>query len=259
MSQHVKSRALILKSIKWRDSSRIVTLFSEKAGKIKVIAHGAAREKSSFRGKIETLNLIEAVLSLSESRSLQILTDVHLMDDFRGIKSDFQRIVYGFSMFEVLDHVFEEGDPDPVFFQFIITLLKNCTESPAPKLIWWYFLLKLASYLGFKPAFDRCAGCGRSDAGSFVFVFRDGGIYCPACQPGPGPIRLLNQQQVSFLKDLQSTNYKKIGMDTNTGTPAYDFTGFLLDYLNEHIGHPLQIQSLDILKQSNDLSLKQGH
>jgi len=248
MAHPVKTRAIVLKSIKWRDSSRIITLFSETAGKIKVIAHGAAREKSSFRGKIESLNLVEAVLSFSESRSLQILTEASLLDDFSRIKTDFQRMIYGFSILEVLDHVFEEGDPDPVFFQFITVLLHNSTESPSPERIWWYFLLKLASYLGFKPEFESCAACGRSDADTFVFVFRDGGIYCQNCRPGAGPVRLLKQEQVTFLRELQNTKHKRIGLDDATPAPAHDFTGLLLDYLNDHVGHPLQIQSLDLLK-----------
>ena len=70
----IKTQALVLNSIKWKDSSRIVTLFTHQQGRIKVIVHGAAREKSRFRGKLETLNLLECLIAYRKSRSLQVLT-----------------------------------------------------------------------------------------------------------------------------------------------------------------------------------------
>lgn len=248
MTHHTKTRALVLKSMKWRDSSKIVTLFTETNGRIKVIAHGAARGKSPFRGKIETLNLIEAVISFRDSRSLQILKEISLVEDFRKVKGDFVRTTYAFAMLEIIDQIFEEEDTDNTLFQFIITLIQNIGVSCKSKLIWWFFLLKLASYLGFKPNFESCATCGTRNIGRAYFSFRDGVIYCQNCLVNEGPVRILNPEEWDFLEKLQKKSYKTIGIETEMSLPEFDFSCLFLDYLNHHIGYSLTMKSLELLK-----------
>lgn len=248
MTNLIKTRALIINAIKWKDSSRIVTLFTENRGKIKVIAHGAAREKSPFRGKLETLNLVESILSFRESRSLQVLTELTVLSDFRILKSDFSKMACAFAVIEVIDHVFHEEETDSVFFDFLAVLLGNLEKTGQPKWIWWFFLLKIASYLGFKPDLDACAFCGQKPVQKVYFAIGKGVVYCSECLSGDEPVRVLDTEEYGTLLRIQHSHHKKIGLGiTGEETGQCDLTGLLIDYLNTHLGYDLHLKSLDLM------------
>ena len=58
MAELIKSDAIILHSIRWQESSKIVTVYSREWGKIGLIARGALRPKSPFAGSLESLNYV---------------------------------------------------------------------------------------------------------------------------------------------------------------------------------------------------------
>jgi len=247
----VKIRALVLNSIKWKDSSRIVTLFTEERGRIKVIVHGVAREKSRFRGKLETLNLVECLISYRKSRSLQVLTEAMLLHDFRLIKNEFIKMAFGFAILETIDSIFQEEETDNIFFQFVLTIFQNMEKSATPELIWWYFLIKIASYLGFKPGMETCSICGNSPKSRATLALQKGVIYCQDCAAGDGLVKILPYKSYIFLKNLQNENYNTIGISKDSvEVPHFDYTNLLLEYLNLHLGHELKLKSLSLIQEN---------
>ncbi len=53
-------RAVVLKSLKYRDSDKIFTLLSKEKGKISAIGRGVRKISSRRNGNLDTLNLISA-------------------------------------------------------------------------------------------------------------------------------------------------------------------------------------------------------
>ena len=51
----VSTDAIVLRSMKYGETSKIVTLYSKKFGKIKVIAKGARSAKSKFGASLEPM------------------------------------------------------------------------------------------------------------------------------------------------------------------------------------------------------------
>ena len=62
--------ALILKSIDWSETSKILTCFSKEFVKISLMVRGAKRPKSSFRGLCEPLHHIDLIYDFKELRDL---------------------------------------------------------------------------------------------------------------------------------------------------------------------------------------------
>ena len=85
MKSQLKTKAIIIQSIRWKESSKIVTMYSEALGKIKLIARGAFRKGSPLAGKIETLMLVDAVLEVKESRAINLVKEI---DVIRRVTAD---------------------------------------------------------------------------------------------------------------------------------------------------------------------------
>ncbi len=68
------TRAVVSKTMRMSNSSKLVTLITEKYGLIKVIAKGARRPKSKFGASLEPVTLSDCIYYHRESRDLQTLS-----------------------------------------------------------------------------------------------------------------------------------------------------------------------------------------
>ncbi len=250
MPELIKTTALVLESIRWHESSKIVTLYTRSEGMIKVIARGALRKKSQFAGRLETLNVVQCVISRKESRELQVLTQADILEPFAVLKADLRRLPYGLAIAEMLKKVFEKGHKDEIFFDFLLQMLQTLSSSNRPEIVFWYFLLKFVSFLGFRPDFSRCLSCGRTNfpKGAW-FVFKEGALVCPACAARVELSVHFNPDTIHFLHNLQKFNHRKIHAFPLREPANVDITNLLLRYLNFHVGHEMILESLKLLPE----------
>lgn len=184
MSVIIKTEALVIYTMRWQESSKIVHLFSADQGYIKIIAKGAFRPKSPFRGVMETLNHIEAVISTKETRGLQILTSASLLNSFMDIREHLDKTAVSFAILEMLKKLFSIHEPVQPFFQYLIELLSalNSPGAGDAKLYLNHFLLQLSKTLGFGWTFKRCLSCKKPPEQFPVMLdYQNGGIICGNC------------------------------------------------------------------------------
>jgi len=250
MTKTIKTKALILGSIRWKESSKIVTLYSQKLGKVKIIARGALKNNSVFAGKLESLQLNEFIILVKESRSLQILKEVELLNSYNSICSDLSRYPFGIAILEIINQAFEESHSDERFFDFLIEMLQALAEIKVPENVFIYFLLKLSSYLGFKPSLQKCASGDLTKCSEKVFLSMENGIvFCNNCHASqPNPISL-KKDQFFFLKNLQNLNHRRI-KDWEIAHPdAAILIQRLIQYINFHYENNIHIEALQLLSK----------
>jgi DNA repair protein RecO (recombination protein O) len=244
-----KTQALVIKSIDWKDTSRIVSLYTREAGKMNVIARGARRIRSTYAGMLETMNLVEAVIYVSEKRQIQILGELALENGFSGIKKDYYKTGHVYAILELADRFLQPGDKDAVFFDFLAVLLAEMTEIRDPRIVFWYFLLKFCSYLGFKLNLSSCSACaGELGEEESFFSAAHGGLSCAACQKGAGSGWPLPAAAREFLIQLQKGRHQRLSQSVFKEPGRFPYTEFLLAYLRHHTDENLELISLKIFK-----------
>jgi DNA repair protein RecO (recombination protein O) len=250
MTKTIKTKVLILSSIRWKESSKIVTLYSEKLGKIKVIARGALKNNSAFAGKLQSLQLSEAIILVKESRSLQILKEMELLNAYNSIHTDLGRLPFGLAIFEILNQVFEEGEPDEIFFNFLTELLLALSQIKSAANVLIYFLLKFMSYLGFKPSLQNCSSGDTLKCAEKVFLSMENGqVFCTNCfKSHPNPIAL-QKGQFFYLKNLQKSNHRRLKELEIVRPDAFVLVQKLLNYINFHLDKNIHLESLQLLSQ----------
>jgi DNA repair protein RecO (recombination protein O) len=245
----VKSSAIVLKSIDWSDTSKIVTLFTREEGKMSVIAKGARQSKSKYQGILESINLLEVVIYISENRKLQILGQISLENTFQKIRADYDKTGYAFTLLELTDIFFKEGSIDTIYFDFITALLSEIGIITDPRIVFWYFLIKLSSYLGFKPEFNYCSICNRSvESEEVVFSIQEGAVICKNCGSSSDFVWKLSVSARKSLSDLQKLQHKVISSRPISLDKRFPFTEFLLTYLRFHSDEKLDLLSLKLFK-----------
>ena len=248
--EQIKVRAVITRTMKWSDTSKIVSLFCRDMGRIDVLAKGARSQRSNYRGVLESLNLVEAIVYHSPQRELQVLSKVSLEASFRKIREDLKKTGYALSIIELINIFILYDQKDAIFFDFLIFILWFLEEHKSEEIAFWYFILKLTSYLGFKPAFSACRQCGRDIKTEEVyFSYAVGSVICRKCLGGITDYFHISNDNVSFLAKLQNTHYRKIDQITPPDDGVKFMTHFLLDYLKYHTDQKFNLNSLAFIEE----------
>jgi DNA repair protein RecO (recombination protein O) len=245
----IKTQALVIKSFDWQDTSRIISLYTREAGKLKVIARGARRLKSAYQGMLETMNLVEALIHSSEKRQIQILGQLSLENSFSPIKRDYDKTGYAYAILEVADHFLQESEADPVFFDFLVTILGQLAAATDNRIVFWFFLLKVCSYLGFRPNFSSCSLCEREVEDEVcLFSMREGCLQCGSCGQIQDQDWQLPRPVREFLARLQRLSHRRLAETAFKAPGAFPYTDFLIAYLRFHSDENLVLASLKIFK-----------
>jgi DNA repair protein RecO (recombination protein O) len=241
----IKTSAIVIKSIEWSDSSKIVTLYTKEIGLIKVIARGAKKTKSQYIGKLESLNLIEVIIYYSPKRELQPIGSLTLECSFQKIRSDLNKTAIAFSIMQLISTIFELESGDEIFFVFLKELMFKLQKTRNPIIILWFFILKLISFLGFKPEFQKCTDCGKIVNENMIkFSKKDGAVVCNTCITEHKDYDIFPNQMIKYLTALQRCHYKKIEDIELPRNTDYPYTQYLLSYLEYHTNQKIDLKAM---------------
>ena len=142
---------VVVKHSKFNDSDRLIKLLTSQDGLLDVIVKGARKITSKKGGSIDLLNQISAQIAKGES--LDILTEVEIIDDYASIKKDLFKISLAYYLTELLVSSEYDGfECSKIFKELIITLdrLKKSRSKLTAVLILKTFELQYLELTGYK-------------------------------------------------------------------------------------------------------------
>ena len=246
----IREQALILRSFPYGDTSAILHLLTPE-GKISAMAKGAYRPKSKFFGRLEPLYLVEVILSRKESRELDILTDVEILNSFKKVFDDFDKMVFATAILEVCSQLFQTGQALDDEFQEILDLLNELQqEKTSAQMIFLRFLDSILRYSGFELSLSHCSSCGKAEIGEDVYINLDNGsFYCNACSKKNN--RRVNMGNERFHM-LRALGEKKISTENIHREATQKLLNFYLAYIRLHWKSDLKVSSLDLLNHQKE-------
>lgn len=152
---------IILRRVPYGDSSLVLHLFTQNAGRRAAIAKGAFREKSPFQGSLDLLNEISATLAGRHAEGLRILSNVTVADDHRGFRRELFRIVPAMFACELIETATTEA-PSPELYHSFAALLRDldaCAAAGVALARLNQFEFEFLIHAGIQPRLDACARC----------------------------------------------------------------------------------------------------
>jgi DNA repair protein RecO (recombination protein O) len=179
-----KALALVLKTTDWSETSRIATLWTREFGKVRVLAKGGRRLKSSFESALDLLTVCSIVFLRKSSGSLDLLTEAQVVQRYPRLRTDLAALYAGYYVAESLTDWTEDYDPHPVLFDEALDALGAFGGDIPLGLRVMRFEMVLLRELGYSPALDACAACETTVAPpGLAFSAAAGGVVCKSCQP----------------------------------------------------------------------------
>ena len=175
-----RDQGVVLRTIRLGEADRIVTFVTQGHGKVRAVAKGVRKTKSRFGARLEPVSHV--ALLLYEGRELDVVTQAEVVDHFRPIREDLDRLARATSLLEAVDQVAQEREPSPRLYQMLVGALRTLAAADSRLLVPAFFW-KLLALEGFQPMLDACAGCG--EPGDLVaFDLAEGGALCRSCRRG---------------------------------------------------------------------------
>lgn len=189
----ISTAAIVLKTIDFQESSKIVTLLTPEYGKIAVMVRGCRKPKSKFAGFFDTAAVLDVVLYLKPSRSVQNLSEVSYRQKNWTIPRDFTKMAVAMATMEMLDQLVHDNETSADFFTFTERMLSwlNDTDEDVTSLF-PYILIRLADINGIGIQYDA----GKT-TGPFYLNIEEGSV---GNYPGLGLSFKLSEYQHDFVK-----------------------------------------------------------
>lgn len=153
----VKTSGIVLHSIKYTDSSAIITIYTRQFGRVAYMVHGMNKKKSTCPAAfVQSLSLVEIDVFHTPGKNIQRLKEIRMEHPFTGIPFDPIKNSLALFISEVLFRTLRQTEPDESLYLFLENsiLQLDCNETSVSN-FHLVFLLKLTRYLGFEPNQDE--------------------------------------------------------------------------------------------------------
>ncbi|MCH8889776.1 MAG: DNA repair protein RecO [Myxococcales bacterium] len=202
----IRTEALILRSVDFGESDRILHLLVPEIGRLPVIAKGARRSVRRFSGTLDLFNHVKIQVDLRRPTVLARLDQASLIDPFIAMRSETARFALGCYLLELFDRLAPErgvrADTQRLF-SFALGALRMVADRDPDLRLRTLIELRALDALGLRPEFSRCVRCGSTPEGRGPIAFHvaDGGVVCDRCcaqldgilRVQPGTLRALDR------------------------------------------------------------------
>jgi DNA repair protein RecO (recombination protein O) len=242
VSAIVSTNAVVLRSVKFQESSRIVTFYTERFGRLAGIVKGARKSPGRFGSSLQPMAQVSLVVYRKPGREVQTVSQCDLAFAYRRIPSDLDRMAVGLQMIELVTIAARHEEENPELYALLAGSLKDLDADADPgRQALYRFQLRLAGILGFNADLGACPVCRRPEDGSWLpatgmtrLDVERGGPLCPRCDSSGVRGVLLSASSLRFLRSLTA------GGPPGSGTgPVPDrderIEAFLFEYFSFHL------------------------
>jgi DNA repair protein RecO (recombination protein O) len=231
-----KSLAIVIRTIPFGETSSVVSIYCREFGKLRALAKGAWRPKSSFDGGLDLLSTSQVLVIRKSSGGLDLLTEASLESRFR-VGTSLAAVLGGLHVAELLDVLTADADPQPELFDVAHATVRRLSdwrgdESPIASIL-LRAEMAILKIVGHAPETGLCVECRGPlpSAGRTPFGLLAGGTLCLNCRGGRRAVASLSTAALAALR----------GRGETPPAAAAEARGVIAGYLAHLLGNPTRV------------------
>jgi len=241
-----KVEGIVVSTQDYGETSKILNVITKEYGIIGIIAKGCKNIKSNLRSCTDKLTYGYFNIYYKKDK-LSTLSSVDVINNFKNIKKDIDKISYAAYLLElsgqVIKHSYKEG-----IYDLLIDGLIKIDEDYDPLVIMNIIELKFLDYLGVMPVIDACCKCGKTTSICTLSSYA-GGYLCNSCRTNE---YIVSDKTIKLLRMFYYVDLSKISKVEVSKEAKYEINRFLDEYYDRYTGLYLKsknfIKNLDKLK-----------
>jgi DNA repair protein RecO (recombination protein O) len=255
MSIH-RTQAIVLRSRKFRESSKIVVFFTLKYGKISAVAKGCLRPKSKFGSSLELFTRSSIIFYRKENRDLHTLSHSEIVKPHQGVRKDVVKVAYASVIGEMVDKLLPVEEPNKALYGLLGSALEeiDVVDRNRLEIVLSSYELKMLYHIGYGPELARCIRCGGSVDKKAWFGLLSGGVLCQMCRGKDLNAVEISQEALALMREYQSEPIGKLGRTHSSNEISREASDILHAFVRAQTGESATIKSLDFLERIRDAS-----
>jgi len=241
MSDALKLTGVVLRTVDYGESDRVVSLLTAERGKVSAFARKARVSRRRFGGALEPFTLLQVEARERRGAELLSLDSVSVLRGFGGIRADLARIACAGYACELARELVRDAEPHPDLLALLVDYLGRLDGGPARPTALRAYELGALRAAGLMPRFSGCARCGAAldaRAGArHAFDPAEGGALCTGCEAAasPGAPRLASAT-VRALAALQAGGFVAAEADPLSAGAGAEARQALSCFIEHHLG-----------------------
>ncbi len=235
-----KTRAIVLKSFDFRETSRIATFFTEDYGKVTGVLKGIRKNSRKFSTSLDRYSLNEILYYRYSRSDLHLVGHCDQTEAFVKIRDQYKKMTAAYYGLELIDKIMAVEQPNPAVFRMMLDFIRSLESGDDVDRLVHMFQIKILSLSGFRPFLDCCVQCEKKVAGPVRFSLNAGGLICSDCPaPSAHEQSVISQGTIATLVRMEETVWDqslRIGLMPGTRKELkYLLNNFLVYHLERKI------------------------
>jgi DNA repair protein RecO (recombination protein O) len=234
-----KTRAIVLHTVRYGETSIIVTLYAERYGRLSCMINGVRSKKSKFPATLfQPLSLLEADFYYRMNRNIQRMKEATCPFHYSSVPFVAAKNAIALFLAEVLYFALREEESNPPLFSFVFYSLQLFdTKETGTSYFHHWFMLQLTKYLGFFPPAYILNGTTVQSGDIHVFSnltqeTQSALSALLACTEGPPELHLSQPERNQLLESI--IRYYAMHIDGFSGLKSYAILQEVFSPVNEH-------------------------
>lgn len=196
-NNRLEVEGIVIGSADYKESSKILNVFTEDKGIISMMARGAKRPSSQMQNMTSLYALSK--FDLNQMQDFYFLNDGHLIDLHQSIRTDIKKIYAAQLCASFIDRTLLEGQTNAQAYLLYKKSLTYLEKTDQIIRLVSMFILKYMAMIGYRPSLDRCVICNKTVFDQPAFSTDYGGLSCLHHQIN---YDRLDKQDLNYLKWL---------------------------------------------------------
>lgn len=226
-----KFEGIVISVVDYKESSKIINVFTKEDGIIGIMARGAKRAGSKISIGSDVLSYGYFYTKSKSDSKLYNLVDFDIIDNLKNIRRDIVKLNYAVYLLELASQVYKH-DNDMGIYKLLVDGIMKINEGFDSRIITNIVELKMLYYLGIKPSIDCCIGCGSSNDIITVSSYR-GGYLCKNCVTDE---KILNLKTIKLIRMFYYVDVSKISKLDISDNIKEEIGMFIDEYYDRYSG-----------------------
>lgn len=229
----IKTKGMVIKESKYRDSDKILTVITPDLGKITVIAKGAKNSKGSFLPCAQLFVFSEFIL-YKNTGDTYLLNSAEIIEMFYSLRVDIEKVYFATYLCKIVNDISTEEENNFQILQLLLNAIYLLSENKKESMfIIVVFQIRILRLLGITPNFEKCMYC--SNTKIKYFSFKTDSCICLDCSLKDKGAIELSESTINSLKYVIYSDSKKIFSFNITENVLNELKLFIKIYLKEKL------------------------
>jgi len=222
MFVHYRVKGIVFKKLDRKDADQLFSIYTKDFGRLEILGKAIRKTTSKLRSGIEIFYLSE--IEFIQGKSYKTLTDTVVIKKFKNLRKDLKRLEIAYRIGQILDDLIKGQEPDENIWNLLLEVFGKLNDSSFKNIetVYYYFLWKFLSILGYRPDLYDCSACQKKlKPEALYFSPEQEGIVCKNCfskdniQVRPETIKIIRvivnrDSKITFRLKINDKNLKDL-------------------------------------------------